>query len=48
MIFGELRRLGFPVDDELTGAEVDLYHGDLVTTGRGEILVAVRDEASPD
>jgi formylmethanofuran dehydrogenase subunit C len=36
----ELRRLGYPVDDRLLTCDVDIYHGDLVTTGRGEILVA--------
>jgi formylmethanofuran dehydrogenase subunit C len=40
--FAELRRLGYAVNDELLACEVDLYHGDLVATGRGEILVARR------
>lgn len=39
LIFRELVRLGFPVPDELYGAGYRIYHGDLVTIGRGELLV---------
>lgn len=38
LIFGALRRHTFEIDDSLTDASFDLYHGDLVSLGRGEIL----------
>jgi len=34
-----LRRLGFPVAEELLAADYLLYHGDLLAAGRGEVLV---------
>jgi formylmethanofuran dehydrogenase subunit C len=40
----ELRRLDYSVDDRLLRCDVDIYHGDLVTTGRGEILIARPDK----
>jgi formylmethanofuran dehydrogenase subunit C len=39
LIFAQLQRLGFAVPDEAIGADVDLYHGDLLEGGRGEILL---------
>jgi formylmethanofuran dehydrogenase subunit C len=34
-----LRRRGFIVPEDLIDAEFDLYHGDMIQGGRGEILV---------
>ncbi len=39
LVFKQLDRCGFPVDDDLAIAEVDTYHGDLLEGGRGEILL---------
>jgi formylmethanofuran dehydrogenase subunit C len=39
LIFRELRRLGFPVDDALAQSEFRTHHGDMVALGRGEVLV---------
>jgi formylmethanofuran dehydrogenase subunit C len=39
LIFRELARLGYPFDAALGDASFRTYHGDLVTVGRGEILV---------
>jgi formylmethanofuran dehydrogenase subunit C len=39
LIFTELARLGYPVDDSLRKAPYDLYHGDFLELGRGEILL---------
>ncbi|MCH2114197.1 MAG: formylmethanofuran dehydrogenase subunit C [Pirellulales bacterium] len=39
VMFNELRRQGFTIDDELLTAECDVFNGDLVALGRGEILV---------
>jgi len=33
-----IRNKGFDVDDSLLCAEYDLYDGDLVSVGRGEVL----------
>ena len=38
LIFGRLRARGFPLADDLDTA-VDLYNGDLIEGGRGEILL---------
>jgi formylmethanofuran dehydrogenase subunit C len=35
----ELTRLGFPLPDELASATYELFHGDMLTGGRGEILL---------
>ncbi|MEK6247915.1 MAG: formylmethanofuran dehydrogenase subunit C [Planctomycetales bacterium] len=35
----ELSELDFAVDEELFGASMDLYHGDFIEEGRGEILL---------
>lgn len=34
-----LERLGFPIDGELLEARYEIFHGDLLNGGRGEILV---------
>lgn len=39
LIFTHLQSLGFAVPDDLQSAQFDLYHGDLLEGGRGEILV---------
>jgi formylmethanofuran dehydrogenase subunit C len=39
LLFRELRERGFPVADELFTSFYDLYNGDLIEGGRGEILV---------
>ncbi len=39
LIFRELERLGYPVSEDYFSREYRTYHGDLVATGRGEILV---------
>ncbi|WP_373652283.1 formylmethanofuran dehydrogenase subunit C [Schlesneria sp. DSM 10557] len=36
-----LRSYGFPVREELMSSEYDLFHGDLLSVGRGEILIPV-------
>ena len=38
LILRTLQNKGFVVDESLYSAEFDLYHGDLVSVGRGEIL----------
>lgn len=38
LILNALNDKGFRVDDSLRNSEFDLYHGDLVAVGRGEIL----------
>jgi formylmethanofuran dehydrogenase subunit C len=47
LLFGELRRRGYPLSDDRPGPEFDLYHGDLVTVGRGEILIPTRPVRPP-
>ncbi len=39
LLLRELRRLDYPFDPALTTASYQMYHGDLVTVGRGEVLV---------
>ncbi|MDX1944734.1 MAG: formylmethanofuran dehydrogenase subunit C, partial [Pirellulaceae bacterium] len=39
LIYRRLRQLDFPVPDELFTCSYDLYHGDLLQGGRGEILL---------
>lgn len=41
LIFRQLRTHGFPLSEELFSSTVDLYNGDLVAGGRGEILIRV-------
>jgi formylmethanofuran dehydrogenase subunit C len=41
LVFGELRRLGYPVDEKLSACEYRMYHGDNVALGRGEILLPI-------
>jgi formylmethanofuran dehydrogenase subunit C len=42
LLFRELRRLDFPIDDALMTAEFRMYHGDMVAIGRGELLLPER------
>ncbi|REK12023.1 MAG: formylmethanofuran dehydrogenase subunit C [Planctomycetota bacterium] len=39
LVFAELRRLGYPFDESLCERAYRMHHGDLVTGGRGEVLV---------
>jgi formylmethanofuran dehydrogenase subunit C len=39
MVLRELRSRGFAVDESLDTAELDLYHGDLVALGKGEVFL---------
>jgi formylmethanofuran dehydrogenase subunit C len=39
LVFRELQRLGYPLDDALAAADFRTYHGDMVALGRGEVLV---------
>jgi formylmethanofuran dehydrogenase subunit C len=39
LMFRQIRQYGFPVPDELLAASFDLYHGDLIEGGRGEVLI---------
>ena len=39
LVFQELRRLAFPFDVGLATSDYTLYSGDLVTLGRGEVLI---------
>jgi formylmethanofuran dehydrogenase subunit C len=39
MLLNELHRLDYPVSQSLLAADVDLYHGDFVEFGRGEVFV---------
>jgi formylmethanofuran dehydrogenase subunit C len=39
LVFRHLRRLEFAIPDESLIAAYDLYHGDFVTGGRGELLI---------
>lgn len=39
VISRQLRGLSFPFGDWLQNAEIDLYHGDFLALGRGEVLV---------
>jgi formylmethanofuran dehydrogenase subunit C len=39
LLFRELRRLDFHFNDALVDANYRMYHGDMVTLGRGELLV---------
>lgn len=39
LLLSDLRRRGFCVEDALFDAAFDLHHGDLVSVGRGEILL---------
>ena len=42
LLFRELKRLDYPVDDALAHAAYHMYHGDMVAVGRGEVLVPER------
>jgi formylmethanofuran dehydrogenase subunit C len=39
LVYRHLRRLDFPVPDELLTRPIDLYNGDFLAGGRGELLV---------
>jgi formylmethanofuran dehydrogenase subunit C len=39
LVFRELKRLDYPVDDALMHATFRMHHGDMVNVGRGEVLV---------
>jgi formylmethanofuran dehydrogenase subunit C len=39
LTFRHLRQIGFAVSDELLAVDVDIYNGDMIEGGRGEILV---------
>lgn len=39
LLYRELRRHAFPLTDEEYAAEYDLFHGDLLAGGRGEVLL---------
>ena len=39
LIFRELRRLDFAFDESLVDSAYRTYHGDMIATGRGEVLV---------
>jgi len=39
LMFRELRQLGMPLDESLEQSDFDLYSGDLVALGKGEILL---------
>ena len=43
VLLRELRLLGFPVGDDLLSTQFDLYNGDLIEGGRGEILIRTDD-----
>jgi hypothetical protein len=39
LIERELQRLGFPMARALPGGELTLYHGDLLSLGKGEVWI---------
>ncbi len=39
LVFRQLRLHGFPLPENFSSAMIDLYHGDLIAGGRGEILI---------
>jgi formylmethanofuran dehydrogenase subunit C len=41
LLLRHLKRLEFPVPDDLLRTEFDLYNGDLIEGGRGELLIRV-------
>jgi hypothetical protein len=41
LVYRQLRRHDFAVSDELQTASYDLYNGDFLTGGRGELLIRV-------
>ena len=43
VLLRELRLQGFPVGDDLLSTQFDLYNGDLIEGGRGEILIRADD-----
>ena len=43
LILAELRRQDYPFDKQLEKIEVDLFNGDMIESGRGEMLIRVTD-----
>jgi formylmethanofuran dehydrogenase subunit C len=41
LVYRQLRRLDFAIDDALSGASYELYNGDFLNGGRGELLIRV-------
>jgi hypothetical protein len=39
LVYRHLRRLDFAISDELLTVGYDLYNGDFLTGGRGELLI---------
>jgi formylmethanofuran dehydrogenase subunit C len=39
VLWRHLRQLDFAVPEEITACDFDLYHGDMINGGRGEVLV---------
>jgi hypothetical protein len=39
LLLRHVRGLGFPVSEEVAAAGFDLFNGDLIEGGRGELLV---------
>jgi hypothetical protein len=39
LLFRELERLGYPFEKSLRNRALQMYHGDMVALGRGEVLV---------
>jgi hypothetical protein len=39
LLLAQLRTRGFTLPDDASSMHLDLYHGDLLEGGRGEILV---------
>jgi hypothetical protein len=40
LVFQQLKALQFAIDDGLADAPLDIYHGDFLEGGRGEILLS--------
>ena len=45
LMFRELGELGFAIDPELIESDFDLFHGDMVALGKGEMLLRPHHEA---
>jgi hypothetical protein len=43
MLLIHLQRSGFPVSQGLFDAEYDVFHGDFLSLGRGEVFIAQSD-----
>ena len=40
LLLRQLAARGYPLPDQLADADWDLYHGDMIEGGRGEVLLA--------